>query len=168
MTDIVLTCENQQRLILHLLETSHTHAHEVHSDFLVLEEFEVKKNGDQAFVHCQRDYEFPLEYCHTVFKEEHDHTCTDPSNAGSCASISLMDEYCRELSHWSCALVPCLGDHTISLDEEDSWMEKQHRNTLIQFYAIHPHMDWDMVDYMAHMETPYRKIPTHFMWKKIM
>ena len=42
--DIVLTCEEKQRFNLKLLDTSHTHAHEVHFDFLMLEEFEVKKN----------------------------------------------------------------------------------------------------------------------------
>ena len=42
VTDIALTCEQQQRIILQLLYASHTHAHEVHSDFHVLEDFEVK------------------------------------------------------------------------------------------------------------------------------
>ena len=48
VTDIVLTCEQQQRLILQLLYTSLTHAHEVHSDLHVLEEFEIKQYEDQA------------------------------------------------------------------------------------------------------------------------
>ena len=60
MTDIVLTCEQQQRLILQLLYTSLTHAHEVHSDFHVLEEFEVKQYEDQALAWFLRDYELPL------------------------------------------------------------------------------------------------------------
>ena len=33
VTDIVLTCEQKQRLILQLLYTSHIHVHEVHSNF---------------------------------------------------------------------------------------------------------------------------------------
>ena len=48
LTDIVLTCEQQQRLILQLLYTSHTHAHEVHSDLHVLEDFEVNQYDDKA------------------------------------------------------------------------------------------------------------------------
>ena len=44
VTDIILTCEQKQRIIVQPLDTSHTHAHEVHSDLHVLEEFEVKKN----------------------------------------------------------------------------------------------------------------------------
>ena len=47
VTDIVLTCEQQQGIILHILGTYHTHAHEVNSDLHVLEEFEVKQYEDQ-------------------------------------------------------------------------------------------------------------------------
>ena len=45
-TNIVLTCEQQQRLILHLLDTPHTHAHEVHSNLRALIELEVKKDEE--------------------------------------------------------------------------------------------------------------------------
>ena len=48
VTNIVLTCEQQQRLIFQLLYTSHTHAHEVRSDLHVLEEFEVKQDEEKA------------------------------------------------------------------------------------------------------------------------
>ena len=47
VTDIVLTCEHKQRLILQILDTSHTHAHEVHSDLHVLEEFVVKQDEEK-------------------------------------------------------------------------------------------------------------------------
>ena len=60
VTDIVLTCEQQQRIILQLLYTSHIHAHEVHSDFHVLEKFEVNQYEDQALAWFLRDYESPL------------------------------------------------------------------------------------------------------------
>ena len=39
MTDIFLTCGQAQRFNLKPLDTFHTYAHEVHSDFFVLEEF---------------------------------------------------------------------------------------------------------------------------------
>ena len=38
-TDIVLTCGQPQRFNLQPLDTSHAHAHEVHSKFFVLKEF---------------------------------------------------------------------------------------------------------------------------------
>ena len=38
VTDIVLTCEQQQRFSLQPLDTFHTHAHEVNSIFFVLED----------------------------------------------------------------------------------------------------------------------------------
>ena len=44
VTDLVLTCEQKQRIIFQSLDTSHTHEHEVHSDLHVLEEFEVKQD----------------------------------------------------------------------------------------------------------------------------
>ena len=55
VTDIVLTCEQQQRLILQLLYTSHIHAHEVHSNLHVLKEFEVKQYEDQTLAWFLRD-----------------------------------------------------------------------------------------------------------------
>ena len=76
VTDIILRCEHKQRLILKLLDTSHTHAHEVHFDLHVLEEFEVKQYEDQALAWFLRDYEFPLGKCCTILEEEHDHTVT--------------------------------------------------------------------------------------------
>ena len=39
VTDIVLTCGKPQIFNLNPLDTFHTHAHDVHSDFVVLEEF---------------------------------------------------------------------------------------------------------------------------------
>ena len=52
ITDIVLIGERKQILNLKPLDTSHSYAHEVNFDFLVLEYFEVKKNEEQALVHC--------------------------------------------------------------------------------------------------------------------
>ena len=64
MTDNVFTCEQKQRLILQLLYTSRIHAHEVHSDFHVLEKLEVNQYEDQALAWFLRDYELPLgKYC---------------------------------------------------------------------------------------------------------
>ena len=97
VTDIVLTCEQQQRLILQLLYTSHTYEHEVHSDFHVLEEFEVKQYEDQALSWFLRDYELPLGKCCTILEETRDHTVTDPTNGGSYVSIIFMDDNCREM-----------------------------------------------------------------------
>ena len=48
VTDIVLTCEQQQRFSLHPLDTFHTHAHEVHSNFFVLEDCTDKFDENQA------------------------------------------------------------------------------------------------------------------------
>ena len=56
MIDIVLTCEQHQRLILQALDTFHTHAHEVHSDLHVIEEFEIKQDEEQALAWFLRDY----------------------------------------------------------------------------------------------------------------
>ena len=98
VTDIDLTCEQQQRLILQLLYTSHTHAHEVNYDLHVLEEFEVKQYEDQALALFLRDYELPLGKCCTIL-EAYDHTVTEKTNGGSCGSIILMDENCRDLAH---------------------------------------------------------------------
>ena len=69
----------------------------------------------------------------------------------------------KELSHWICALVPCLGDHKISLDEKDSWMEK-YRNIFLPLDAIHAHMDW-VEYYMSHMESSCKKNYAHDQWK---
>ena len=71
----------------------------MHSDLLVLEEFEVKQYEDQALAWFLRDYEFPLEKCCTILEEEHDHTVTEKNYGGSCGYIILMDEHCRDLSH---------------------------------------------------------------------
>ena len=60
VTDIVLTCKQQRRFILHPLDTSCTHAYEVHTDLHMLEEFEFKQDEDQAYAWSQRDYEFPM------------------------------------------------------------------------------------------------------------
>ena len=47
-TDIVLTCGQPQRFILNPFDTFHTHAHEVHSDFFVLEDYIDKFDENQA------------------------------------------------------------------------------------------------------------------------
>ena len=78
------TCEQQKRFILQPLYTSCTHAHEVHYDLHVLEEFEVKQYEDQALAWFIRDYELPLGKCCTILEEAHDHTVTDINNGGCC------------------------------------------------------------------------------------
>ena len=65
MTSIVIKYDQKKILIFRPLDIFNTHAHEVHFYFIVLNEFKVKKTGDQLLVHCQRDYEFPLEDCCT-------------------------------------------------------------------------------------------------------
>ena len=96
VTDIVLMCEQQQRIILQIL---YTHAHEVHSNLHVLEEFEVKQYEDQALVWFLRDYELPLGKCCTILEEAHDHNVTEKTNGGIFGYIILMDENCRDLAH---------------------------------------------------------------------
>ena len=76
MTNIVLTCEQKQRLILQLLYTSHIHAHELHSDLHVLENFKVEQYEDRALAWFLRDYELPLGKCCTILEEALDHTVT--------------------------------------------------------------------------------------------
>ena len=76
--DIVLTCEQQQKYILQPSDTSSTHAHEVHSYFHMIEEFEVKKDEDQAPIHFQTYYELPLRGCCTILEEVHDITSVEP------------------------------------------------------------------------------------------
>ena len=71
----------------------------MHSDLHMLEEFEVKQDEDQALAWFLRDYELDLVKCCIVLEEAHGHTITEPTNEGSCASISLIDEHCRELVH---------------------------------------------------------------------
>ena len=58
MTDIVLTCGKPQRFNLQPLDTFHTHAHEVHSDFFVLEESWDAYDEFQAHGHCSRKADF--------------------------------------------------------------------------------------------------------------
>ena len=111
---IVLTYEKQQIITLNPLDTPHTHAHEVHSDLHVLEEFEVKQYEYQALPWFLRDYEFPLGKCCTLLEEEHNHTVTEKTNGGSFRSIILMDEHCRDLAknsslHTSISATSC-GD----------------------------------------------------------
>ena len=84
---------------MQLLYTSHTHAHEVHSDLHVLEEFEVKQYEYQALAWFLKDYELPLGKCCTILEEAHDHTVTQKTNGGICGSIILIDEHCRDLAH---------------------------------------------------------------------
>ena len=71
----------------------------MHSDLHVLEEFEVNQYEDQALAWFLRDYELPLGKCCTILEEEHDHTITEKTNGGSCGSIILMDDHCRDLAH---------------------------------------------------------------------
>ena len=99
MTNIVLTCEHQQILIFQLLYTSHIHAHEVHSNFHVLEKFEVKQYEDQTLAWFLRDYSLHLGKCCTILEEAHDHIVTQKTNGGICGSIILIDEHCRYLAH---------------------------------------------------------------------
>ena len=101
VTDIIFTCEQKQRIILKLLDTSHKHAYEVHSRLHVLEEFEVKQYEDQALAWFLRDYDLPLGKCCTILEEAHYYTVTELTNEEICASISLMDECCKELVHTS-------------------------------------------------------------------
>ena len=81
------------------LDTSHTHAHEVHYDLDVLADFEVKQYEVQALVWFLRDYELPLGKCYTILEEAHDHTVTQKTNGGIFGSIILMDEHCMDLAH---------------------------------------------------------------------
>ena len=74
---------------------------EVHSNFHVLDEFEVKQDEDQALEWFQIDYEFPLGNCFIVLEEEHDIFLIKSTNGGICESIILMEEYCKELVHIS-------------------------------------------------------------------
>ena len=76
MIDIVLTYEQQQRIILQPLDTFNTNAHEVHSDLHVLEEFEVKLDEEKSLAWFLRDYELPIGKCCIVLEEAHDHTVT--------------------------------------------------------------------------------------------
>ena len=129
MTDIVLTCEHQQIIILQLLYTSHTHAHEVHSNLHVLEEFEVKQDEYQELEWFLRDYELPLGKCCTVLEDEHDHTFTDPTNGGIFASIILMDEYCKMMDYNSS---PHIFNSCISGGDEN-WVKG--------FFLLVPHKE---------------------------
>ena len=69
----------------------------MHYDLHMLEEFEVKQDEEKALAWVLIDYELPLGKCCTVLEEAHDHTITEPTNGGSCASIRLMDECCKKL-----------------------------------------------------------------------
>ena len=71
----------------------------MHDDFHFLEEIEVKQDEEQELTWFLRGYELPIGMCYTILEETHDHTITEPTNGGSCASIILMDECCRELVH---------------------------------------------------------------------
>ena len=55
---IVLTCGQPQRFNLQPLDTFHTHAHEVHSKFFVLEKFWDADDEFQAHGHCPRKDDF--------------------------------------------------------------------------------------------------------------
>ena len=60
MTDIVLTCEQQQRFNLQPLDTFHTHAHEVNSIFFVFEDCVDNFDENQALGLFQKKMElFP-------------------------------------------------------------------------------------------------------------
>ena len=48
VTDIVLTCGKPKRFNLQSLNTFHTHAHEVHSDFFLFEDCTYKFDENQA------------------------------------------------------------------------------------------------------------------------
>ena len=85
--------------MLHPLGTTHTPAHEMHSDLHVLEKIEVKQDEEQALACFLRDYEFLLGKCCTILEEAHNLTVTKPTNEVSFTFIRLMDECCRELVH---------------------------------------------------------------------
>ena len=58
----------------------------------MFEELENKQNKDQALALFQRNLELPLGGNCITLKEEHDQNFTDPTNEGSGASITFMDE----------------------------------------------------------------------------
>ena len=58
LNDIVLTCGKPQRFNLKPLNTFHTHAHELHSNFFVLEEFWDADDEFQTHGHFPRKDDF--------------------------------------------------------------------------------------------------------------
>ena len=99
MTDIVLTCEQQQRFNLHPLDTFHTHAHEVHSNFFVLEEFWDADDEFQAHAHCPRKADFSHGRSSLFSEESEELPCVGPSHDGIDVSTPLVNTFFRELLH---------------------------------------------------------------------
>ena len=94
ITDIVFTCEQQQRFILKPIDTSYTHAHEVNFYLHVFEELENKQNKHHALALFQRNLELALGGNCIIQEEAQDDTCDGPIKGDKYPSTFLVDEYC--------------------------------------------------------------------------
>ena len=93
VNDIVLACGQPQRFNLHPLDTFYTHAHGVHSKFVVLEEFWDVDDEFQAQGHCPRKADFSHRRS-PIFMEK-----SNKDEDGE--SISWVDKYVRYMIHSS-------------------------------------------------------------------
>ena len=91
ITDIIFTCEKHQRFILHPLDTSYTHAHEVHFYLHAFEELENKQNKYQALALFQWNLELPLGGNCIILEEAQDDTYDGPINGDKDPSTLLVD-----------------------------------------------------------------------------
>ena len=93
LTAIVFPYGKKQIYILNPSYTCSTYSYEVNFDFNVIEEFERKKNGDQAPALFQKYLEMPLGEIFIILEEEQDGTCYVPIIGFKDSPTFLVDEY---------------------------------------------------------------------------
>ena len=82
------------------LDTSHAHAHEVHSKFFVLKEFLDADDEFQAHAHYPRKDEFPHGRSHVFSEESEEIPCVGPAHDGFDAPTPLVGIFFIELFHY--------------------------------------------------------------------
>ena len=100
MSGIVLTCGKPQRFNLQPLDAFHTHAHEVNSDFFVLEEFWDVYDEFQPHGHFPRKADFSHGRSPLFSEESKEIPCVGPAYDGFDTTTPLVDTFCRELFHY--------------------------------------------------------------------
>ena len=91
VTDIALACGQPQGFNLQKLDTFHTHAHEVHSYFFVLEDCTDKFDENQALGLFQKKLE--------LFSGKNLFSMGESDEDEDGEAISWVDKYCRDMIH---------------------------------------------------------------------
>ena len=132
---IVMTCGKLQRINLQPLDSSHAHAHEVHSKFFVLKDFWDVDDEFQAHAHYPRKDEFSHGRSHVFSEESEEIPSVGPGHDGFDASTHLVGTFCRGLFYYkSVHTSSSTGTH-----RDENWVKG--------FFLLMPHKEHEAPTY---------------------